>query len=201
MGRRSNFVRIPKDLYRTIDPRAVPPVLPFILAEGIRSFVEPCYGYGDLVGPFLRAGIDCLARYDIQTNSTRKIDPVRIRDGRELTFADLNGADAIISNPPWSRPLLHALIARWARMAPTWLLFDAGWKHTGQARALMEAYCTDFVPTPRLRWIPGTDDTATDDAGWYRFHVGKDHRHGTRFWPLGATPDNDNSFHLQAIGA
>lgn len=203
MGRRSNFARIDKDLYRTIDPRAVPPVLPFLLYERIGSFIEPCYGYGDLVGPLTRAGLVCRGRYDIATNSTRTVDPVVIRDGRELRFDDLNEADAIITNPPWSRDLLHELIDRWAKMAPTWLLFDAGWKHSGRARLLLDRYCTDYVPTPRLKWIPGSTFTATDDCGWYRFDAAKDPRHGVRFWPAGATPDNDNFRFSQpeAIGA
>ncbi|MEP0233437.1 hypothetical protein [Roseibium sp.] len=188
MGKRSNFIKVPKDLYRTIDPRACPPVLPFVLSEGIRRFIEPCYGYGDLPGPFLRAGLDCVGRYDVAPRSTRVIDPVVPLDGRELTAAHLNGADAIITNPPWTRDLLHALIARWVPLSVCWLLFDAAWKHTGQAVELMRAYCTDFVPCPRLIWIPGTTQASKDDCGWYRFDRAKSPRQATKFWPLGQGP-------------
>lgn len=185
MGKRSSFGRIDKDLYRTIDPRASARVLPFVLAERIRSFVEPCYGYGDLPGPFTRAGLEIRGRYDL---APRGRDVVA-RDGRALTFADLNGADAIITNPPWSRALLHALIARWSAMVPVWLLFDADWAHTGQARHLM-ALCTDVVAAGRLTFIPGTFTGGKDNCAWYRFHkAGADPRFGTRFWPLDVVPD------------
>lgn len=202
MGKRSSHERIPKDLYCTRDPRAVPPVVPFLSAEGIKSFVEPCWGWGHLVGPLARAGLTCLGRYDIEPKMHRKVDPelpgaqghVIQRDGRDLTRADLNGADAIITNPPWSRDLLHDLIPLWAGMVPTWLLFDAGWKHgTTRAAQLLEAHCTDFVPVNRLKWMAGTDHGAMDDCGWYRFHTAEmASGRGTRFWPFGAVPDHQS---------
>ncbi|WP_192913867.1 hypothetical protein [Roseibium sediminis] len=196
MGKRSNYARLPKDLYLTIDPKAAASLIPFLRSERITSFVEPCYGWGHLVGPLTAAGLECVGRYDVDVRGREIVDPhapgdqgrVMCRDGRDLCFADLRGADAIITNPPWSRALLHTLIARWASMVPTWLLFDAGWKHTGQAARLMRL-CTDFVPVPRLRWMPGTAMAATDDCGWYRFHAAEAALGlGTRFWPLGATP-------------
>ncbi|MEP2841513.1 hypothetical protein [Roseibium sp.] len=199
MGKRSSFGRVAKDFYLTIDPRAVPPVIPFLKAEGIRSFIDPCWGWGHSVGPLTRAGLTCLGRYDIAPGTSIKVDPdlpgqqghVIQRDGRDLSFADLNGADAIITNPPWSRDLLNQLIERWSPMVPTWLLFGAGWKHgTTEVPDLIHAHCTDFVPVPRLKWMPGTKDTATDDCGWYRFHTAEASAgHGMRFWPYGSVPD------------
>ncbi|MBO9424666.1 class I SAM-dependent methyltransferase [Labrenzia sp. R4_1] len=210
MGKRSNFKRVPKDLYRTIDVRGGAAVLPFLRRDRIRTFVEPCWGWGDLTGQITRGGIRCVGRYDIDPKMTRKVDPelpggqghVIARDARQLTLADLNGADAIITNPPWARDLLHPMILRFAQLAPTWLLFDAAWKQTGQAARLMRI-CTDFVPCPRLKWIPHTRDSAMDDCGWYRFSlVDAEAGAGTRFWPLGATPDDAPSEILtQAIGA
>lgn len=198
MGKRSNFKRISKDLYLTIDPRAVPPVIPFLRYEGIRSFVEPCWGWGHVVGPLTRAGLTCLGRYDLEPKMTRKVDPalpgrqgyVIQRDGRELTFADLNGADAIVTNPPWSRDVLHDLIGRWSAMVPTWLLFDAGWKHgTTKAPPLLMKHCTDFIALPRLKWMPGTTMSETDSCGWYRFHAAEAASgRGIRFWPYGSVP-------------
>ena len=34
--------------------------------------------------------------------------------------------DAIITNPPYTRPLMHPLIEHFQRIAPTWLLLDYG---------------------------------------------------------------------------
>lgn len=198
MGKRSSFDRLSKDLYPTIDPRAVPPVLPFLMAEGIRSFVDPCWGWGHSVGPLTRAGLTCLGRYDIDPKTQIKVDPdlpgqqghVIQRDGRDLSFADLNGADAIITNPPWSRALLHQLIERWSKMVPTWLLFDANWKNnTTKVPDLITNHCTDFVPVARLKWFPGTDHTEQDNCGWYRFHAAEAAQgQGMRFWPFGSVP-------------
>ena len=64
MGKRSCFEQIDKDLYRTTDPKPVARLLPW-LAPGA-SFVEPCVGWGDLVGPLMRAGHPCRGRYDVK---------------------------------------------------------------------------------------------------------------------------------------
>lgn len=195
MGRRSSFARIPKDLYRTLDVRAVPPLLPFLAAEGIRSYVEPCYGWGDLVGQLGRAGLTCRGRYDIEVRGRAWKDPADrlggeliALDGRLLRPDHLNGADAIITNPPWARPVLHGLIDRFAPLATTWLLFDAGWASNASAAGLLQAYGTDYVPVPRLQWIPHTRDTATDDCGWYRFSAAKPMGAPLRAWARGQMP-------------
>ena len=48
MGKRSDFERIPRDLYPT-PAKAVQPLIPYLRAAGIRNFAEPCCGNGDLV--------------------------------------------------------------------------------------------------------------------------------------------------------
>ncbi|EFO31534.1 conserved hypothetical protein [Roseibium sp. TrichSKD4] len=201
MGKYSDFKRIPKDLYMTRDPLAAARLIPFLKAEGIMSFVEPCYGWGHLVGPLTAAGLECRGRYDIELRGRAVKDhlapaafgTLQRRDGWQLSFFDLHNADAIITNPPWTRAVLHRLIARWAFMVPTWLLFDAGWKHTRQARLLMPL-CTDIMALPRLRWFPGTTSKAADDCCWYRFHAAEAERMDcARFWPLGSSPKSDGS--------
>src|SRR5690349_10187794 len=54
MGKRSNFARIDRDAYQTIDPRAVDKLIPHL--RGIRTFAEPCAGEGYLVGQLQAAG-------------------------------------------------------------------------------------------------------------------------------------------------
>lgn len=153
MGKRSEFDRIEKDFYRTIDPRAVVPLLPFI--EG-KTYVEPCYGEGDLArmltGAYFIRGSD-------------------ISDGTDaLTIGEdyVKGVDLIITNPPWSRKLLHSMILHFCKLKPTWLLFDADWPHTKQSSELMK-YCTDIVSVGRLIWIEGTKTSGKDNCAWYRF--------------------------------
>src|SRR5580765_6191374 len=109
MGKRSNFERISRDFYRTPEA-AVPPLLPFL--RGVRTFAEPCCGDRALVRHLEAYGLRCLYAGDIS-------------DGQDALALDHYGAiDAIITNPPYARPAMHALIAHFQRVAPTWLLID-----------------------------------------------------------------------------
>lgn len=169
MGKRSDFQRIAKDAYQTIDPRAVAALVPHL--NGVRTFAEPCAGYGHLICQLEDAGFDCEWSSDID----HLPDPI---DAREITAADLNCVDAIITNPPWSRPLLHELIAHFQSLAPTWLLFDSDWAFTKQAAPFLPQ-CSHIVAVGRLIWIPGTKMTGKENCSWYRFD--KNHSTGPRF--------------------
>ena len=93
--------------------------------------------------------------------------------------ADIEQADAttarvsgrVVTNPPWSRPLLHAIIANLASQVETWLLFDAAWAFTRQAAPLLPL-CHKIVVVGRLKWEPGTPHDAQDDCAWYQFGPG-----------------------------
>ena len=90
--------------------------------------------------------------------------PARTR-GRSTITAH---ADSIITNPPYTRDLMHRLIEHFQRIAPTWLLLEFNWAATEQAAPFMH-HCSDIVILPRLKWIEGSKDTAKDDHAWYRF--------------------------------
>lgn len=153
MGKRSNFDRIDKDFYRTIDPRAVQALSPH-LETGTR-FAEPCVGAGDLVDALEMSGHHCSVGLDIQ-------------QGYDALMWGGNG-DPIITNPPWSRPILHSMIEHFVNIAPyCWLLFDADWPHTKQSAPYMK-WCSDIVSVGRLVWIPGTTTSGKDNCAWYRF--------------------------------
>lgn len=164
MGKRSNFIRVKNEYYRTFDPRACAPLGPLLQHYGASDYAEPCCGLGDLIWQLKGLGLKCLARYDI--NPRRPGIP--FGDARTLSKADLNGAGNIISNPPWLRPILHALIARFAAMVPTWLLFDADWLHTKQSAPFMD-FCTDVLSVGKLRFLPCTNQDGKDNCAWYRF--------------------------------
>lgn len=163
MGKRSNFERVDKDFYATIDDRAVKALLPHI--KHISIYAEPCYGKGHLVDMLNRLSkSECVVYSDIE-------DPLLPKGGMDalkLTVEDLCGADAIITNPPWSREILHQMILHFKDLAPTWLLFDADWAHTKQSIPYME-FCTDIVSIGRLKWIEGTKGSGKDNCAWYRF--------------------------------
>ena len=150
MGKRSNFSRIDKDLYRTIDRRAVLPILPILERDGVKKYAEPCYGGGDLVGHIGNAA-ECVWKSDITP-----APDIKHMDGRNLTPHLLRDCDAIITNPPWSTPLLHELIETFRLIKPTYLLFYADWAHTKQSAPYMD-YCSDIITVGRVRWIPDTN--------------------------------------------
>ena len=88
-------------------------------------------------------------------------------DALELV-TPLKQSGMIITNPPWNRKILHPMIEHFRMLAPTWLLFDADWMHTGQSSEYIK-YCTDIVSVGRVKWIPDSKMTGKDNCCWYRF--------------------------------
>ena len=135
----------------------MPPLIPHL--RGMRTFAEPCCGDGALVRHLESFGLRCVYAGDIAT-------------GQDALALDHYGAaDAIITNPPYTRELMHRLIAHFQRIAPTWLLIDYDWSATKQAAPFMP-HCSDIVILPRLKWIEGSKDTGKDNHAWYRFDAG-----------------------------
>lgn len=168
MGKRSEFERVEKDFYRTIDSRAVDALAPHLKPS--TTYAEPCFGEGDLVQSLAIKGHHAAYVSDISSG----------KDALTLTSSDLYGCECIITNPPWSRPVLHQMIDVFTWAAPyVWLLFDADWAHTKQSAKYMSV-CTDIVSVGRLIWIPGTTMTGKDNCAWYRFSLDK--KEPTRFF-------------------
>ena len=158
MGKRSNFERINKDKYDTIDPRAVPPLIPHV--EGI-NYVEPCAGKGCLIDQLAQHGLKCTAAYDIEPESFG----IEEKDALTITHVE----HQIITNPPWDRKLLHPMITHFITLGvDVWLLFDASWAYTEQAVPYLKN-CHKIVVVPRLQWFRKTDSSAQDDCAWYLF--------------------------------
>ena len=112
---------------------------------------------GKLAEQLIKAGFVCVLGSDIEGG----IDA--------LTLPNFNKADAIITNPPWTRAMLHPMILHFQRHAPTWLLFDADWAFNKAASPYLDQ-CSDIVAVGRIRWIEGTTQTGKDNVAWYRFH-------------------------------
>lgn len=158
MGKRSSFERRERDFYPT-PYEAVVPLLRF-LDEGTR-FCEPCAGDGALVDHLTKHGHIC-AR-------ARDIDPRRDDIDRKDALTTLTGnIDCFITNPPWSRDVLHPLITHLSDQAPTWLLFDADWIHTRQAAPYLNRLRL-IVAVGRVKWIPDSKFTGKDNCCWYLF--------------------------------
>jgi hypothetical protein len=170
IGKRSNkFARRPRDFYPT-PFAAVPPLIPHLRA--VRAFAEPCCGDGALVRHLESFGLRCVYAGDIAT-------------GQDALTVDDYNVDAIVTNPPWDRALLHRLIAHFQRIAVTWLLLDSDWANTKQATPYL-CSCTDILAIGRVVWIPGTDTAGFDNAAWYRFDAR--HTAGPIFHPYRSAP-------------
>jgi hypothetical protein len=176
MGRRSDFERRDQDFYPT--PRAaVLPLLPYV-PQGTK-FIEPCAGDGTLVRVLESFGHHCVDAFDVEP----RISFVRILDAR--WFRDTQNADMFITNPPWARAELHGLIRHLSALLPTWLLFDADWPHTLQARTLIK-HCASIVSIGRVKWIENSKHTGKDNSCWYFFpvnHTAGPHFYGRTAWP------------------
>jgi hypothetical protein len=153
MGKRSDFARRPMDAYAT-PYEAVLPLIPHL--RGVETFAEPCVGEWKLVAHLKRHGLRLRYANDIQDGDGA--------DSLDLSFV---GADAIITNPPWTRQILHPMILHFQKQAPTWLLFDADWSHTKQAIPFMDQ-CSHIVSVGRVKWIAESKFTGKDNACWYR---------------------------------
>lgn len=164
MGKRSEFPRRKNDAYAT-PYKCVLPLIPHL--RGIETFAEPCAGDGELIKHLATFGFYCSYRADIETGTDALIEPPH------------GSFDAIITNPPWTRDLLHPMILKFQSIAPTWLLFDADWPHTKQAVPYLDQ-CSHIVSIGRVKWIADSEHFGKDNASWFRFH--SQHVGGPRFY-------------------
>ena len=182
MTKYSDFDKIPQDQYFT-PIKAVEPLIPWLPINS--TFYEPCAGDGRMVDHLesLGANLRCTGYSDLDPASARDTanelfggavrTDVAQKNALEITHSDLNGAQMIITNPPWSRTkasgyILHKMIVHFSSLTPTWLLFDASWANTKQAVPYMNR-CTDILPIGRVKWFPDSDKHGKKDACWYRF--------------------------------
>tara|TARA_R110000772_G_scaffold9232_2_gene30349 strand:- start:438 stop:998 length:561 start_codon:yes stop_codon:yes gene_type:complete len=171
MGKRSNFERNPKDFYET-PIKAVKPLIPHL--PGYFTWIEPCVGEGKLANHIetLWPSNRCVGVYDFHPNdydfNSTKADasiyiyPKNSHDGDYRPETDL-----FITNPPWSRDILHPIIDNLAGQKPTWLLFDSDWMHTKQAIPYLE-YCVKIVSVGRVSWMEN-GVSGMDNCCWYLF--------------------------------
>jgi hypothetical protein len=159
MGKRSDFPRHPRDDYATPD-EAFQPLIPFLKRK---TLVEPCPGEGQLLKHMRKAGYSAI-----------RVDA----DARQHDY-DLVGEMMFVTNPPWTRAVLHPIIVNLSEQAPTWLLMDADWAHLQCARPYLNRLRA-IVSVGRVQWFAGSPSTAKDNSAWYEF--GYPSRRITRFY-------------------
>lgn len=161
MGKRSSFARVERDFYPT-PYEAVEPLLPHL--RPLTTFFEPCAGDGALVRHLVAAGHMCMGAFDIAPRAGG-LCPA---DATKLKLLCPDSADCFITNPPWSRKVLHPIIVNLSRQLPTWLLFDADWMHTRQSAPYLHLL-RKIVSVGRVKWIPDSKMTGKDNCCWYLF--------------------------------
>lgn len=161
MGKRSDFKRVEKDQYYTWSPKPYQTIEKF-LPKG-STFAEPCCGRGDMVDHLENIGMKCNWLSDIDAKP-----PFMKFDALSLTDKHIRDCEYIITNPPWTRDILHQMIIHFTSLRKTWLLFDAGWACTKQAIPYLK-HCKVMVPNPRFKWIEDSEHGAKDDTAWYLF--------------------------------
>lgn len=165
MSKRSfqKFKRRKGDRYLTVDPKPVQVLLKH-LPPRIR-FAEPCAGKGHLSDQLVRAGHT--AEYLGDTNPGR--GDIVCQDALSWNISERpkRRISYIITNPVWTRPVMHEMIVRFSSMRPTWLLFDADWAHTDQA-APYRHLCQKIVSVGRVSWM-GNGVGGYDNCAWYLF--------------------------------
>lgn len=177
MGKRSNFKRRPQDEYDTPETAVIP-----LLSHLPRKFIycEPCVGSGDLWRAISKHKEAYAIMSDIRLRGEMVFsNSCKEKDALKMLPSELADVDYIITNPPWTREILHPMIEHFAAIKPTWLLFDADWMHTKQATPYLRL-CQKIVSVGRVKWIPDSPHTGKDNCAWYLFDS---HSHGqTQFF-------------------
>jgi len=155
------FERRFHDAYDT-PPEAVHFLVPHL--HDVLTFYEPCAGSGALTEQLVAADFTCIGASDIAPRS-HLIDKL---DAFALTPTLLVGVDALITNPPYNRVLLHRLIEHLRQLRPTWMLLEADWCFTEQAASHLD-YCTDIVAVGRLKFIEDSEHSGFDNYAWCKF--------------------------------
>jgi hypothetical protein len=163
------FKRRAQDAYDT-PPEAVEPLIPHLPARA--RYWEPCAGNGALINALAAHDMIDVARTDICPRD------YWIQSGDAMKCPAPLAASYIITNPPWTRGILHPMIEHFTRMRPTWLLFDADWMHTKQAVPFLKM-CAKIVSVGRVSWM-GNGVGGFDNCAWYLFD--QDHIGPPVFW-------------------
>jgi len=149
------FKRKERDFYATPES-AVLPLLRFL--PSLVRVDEPCAGEGDLIRHLERHGVNVITSGDI-------------KDGMDALEIKSTPADMFVTNPPWSRPVLHKLIDHLSKIAPTWMLLDADWMHTRQSAPHMSR-CRKIISVGRVSWFG--KNVGFDNCVWQLFDITRD---------------------------
>lgn len=163
MGKRSDgFKRSKNDFYITPE-KPVLSLLPYLKPR--TKFNEPCAGSGALIDILQKYGHECIEAWDIEPQR----EGITAGDARQVKTKFPSRIDCFITNPPWTREILHDIIKNLSPQKPTWLLFDADWMHNKHAREHLK-YCEKIISVGRVKWFEDSKSVGKDNAAWYLFN-------------------------------
>lgn len=170
MGKRSDYVRKPRDYYPT-PLAAVTALVPHLPTSF--TYAEPCAGDGRLIAHIstLLPESECTLASDVELRDSE--EDIEELDAFDITANHLQHSELIITNPPWDRKILHPMIEHFSDLRPTWLLFDADWIHTIQSSELVSNRLCKIVSIGRVKWIEDSAGSGKDNAAWYLFDKSK----------------------------
>lgn len=87
-------------------------------------------------------------------------------DAREINLYQLNYAEVVITNPPYSKWMLHPIIDNLVQIAPTWMLLSSDFMHRRASAPYMKR-CEKVVSAGQIRWFG--DSTGRYTSCWYLF--------------------------------
>lgn len=162
MGKRSEFVRKPRDFYPT----------PFKCIEPLRkilrpefTFCEPCAGNGALIH-HLEEAFDATCFFSIDLEPQE--DWILQGDANNLNAESLEYCDWIITNPPFTWSVLRPLMDKWISLKPTLLLLPADFMHNQRFQPYL-TYCTAIISIGRVKWIEDSKMSGMENYAWYMF--------------------------------
>lgn len=173
MGKRSDFKRLARDLYKTPWHAVIP--LSAHLGD-VTTFVEPCCGDGTLIAHLERLGHTCAWASDVEPQGPWQAGEtiVSIADANTIPRLNLNGVSHFITNPPWPKARGHdgnpttGIIRHLSSMRPSWFLLPSDYMHNRYAADTMH-FCAAIVSVGRVKWMPGSAHMGMENCAWYRF--------------------------------
>jgi hypothetical protein len=82
---------------------------------------------------------------------------------------DIERGTLFVTSPPWTRDVMHAIVANLSDQAPLWALIDSDWLFTKQAAPFMPRL-RRIVAVGRVKWIADSPHTGKDNAAWMLFN-------------------------------
>lgn len=164
--RDSGYARIDHDAYET--PMWVTWALVPHLRKGLRSIHEPAAGSGKMVRAL---------RYAMRETEISEAD---IRAGEDFFHVQAVGANAIITNPPYSEApqfIGHALDLMRPAGGLVAMLLRCDFDHAASRRCLFAAnpaFDKKLILTRRIRWIEGSKGSPSFNHAWFVWDWSRD---------------------------